>query len=312
MNVVTRLFPLWALLFSVIAYLCPASFAEAKAAIIPLLSVVMFCMGLTLRWQNFADVLNKPLIIFIGVFLQYALMPFLAWAIALALQLPAELMLGMILVGASAGGTASNVICYLAGGNVALSILMTMLSTLLSLLFMPLLTWLYLQTTVDVPVLKMLQSIASIVLAPVLLGTLINSLFSARLSPIKDIFPSLSSVAIILIIAIIIGINQENLQTMASGVVTAVILHNGAGLGCAYFIMRGLHYDKVIARTIAIEVGMQNSGLSVALAVKHFSALAALPGAVFSIWHNLSGSLLAFVWQQQDRRLIKNHGDVAS
>ncbi len=304
-NIITRYFPLWAVLLSSIAYAYPAFFADAKTLIIPLLSLVMFCMGMTLQWKNFADVLRKPLIIIVAVCIQYGGMPLLAWGISLVLQLPPQIMLGMVLVGTSAGGTASNVMCYLAGGNVALSILMTLTSTLLSMLLMPALTELYLGANIDIPALKMLQSIFLMVVIPVLLGTAINSFWVSRLRLIKEIFPALSSLSIILIIAIIIGVNHHNLQNMASWVLLAVILHNLSGLSLGYFVCVFLKYDKTTARTVAIEVGMQNSGLSVALAVKHFSVLSALPGALFSIWHNLSGSMLAFYWKNRDKKQLE-------
>jgi Predicted Na+-dependent transporter len=220
-----------------------------------------------------------------------------AYGLSIYLNLSRELMTGMLLVGASAGGTASNVICYLAKGDVALSILMTIVSTLFAVLLMPALTFLYLNQVVPVPVEGMLKSILLIVLLPVLSGTVINSFFSRRLSKVQAIFPLLSTMAIVLIIAIIVGLNHANLSDLAIPVVLAVCLHNSLGLLFGYGIPRLLKYDERICRTVCIEVAMQNSGLSVALAIKHFSIAAALPGALFSIWHNISGSLLALFWR---------------
>ncbi len=295
----TRLFPLWAIAFSALAYFFPHLFTDWKVAIIPLLSVIMFCMGLTLHWRDFYAVFKSPAVIALGVAIQYLCMPFFAWLIAWLLKLSPELMAGMVLVGASAGGTASNVICYLAKGNVALSILMTVVSTLCAVLLMPFFSWFYLNQTIDVPTIKMLTSILKMVLIPVTAGVLLNSLIGRWIKPIKQAIPLISSLAIIVIIAIIIALNHQNLSQMALPVLTAVILHNVLGLICGYSLTRLCKFDKKTARTISIEVGMQNSGLSVALAIQYFTPLTALPGALFSIWHNLSGSLLAMIWQKK-------------
>ncbi len=297
MNKIVNLFPVWAILLSVVAYANAAFFASYQQIIVPLLALVMFSMGMTLRWNDFIAVLRKPVIISIAVAIQFLLMPLFAYGLSIYLDLSQELMTGMLLVGASAGGTASNVICYLAKGDVALSILMTIVSTLFAVLLMPALTFLYLNQVVPVPVEGMLKSILLIVLLPVLSGTVINSFFSRRLSKVQAIFPLLSTMAIVLIIAIIVGLNHANLSDLAIPVVLAVCLHNSLGLLFGYGIPRLLKYDERICRTVCIEVAMQNSGLSVALAIKHFSIAAALPGALFSIWHNISGSLLALFWR---------------
>lgn len=293
------LFPLWAILLSALAYFFPQWFIPAKSAIIPLLSLIMFGMGMTLTFADFRQVLSKPLLILLGVFLQYALMPLIAYLLAILFRFPAELMVGMLLVGASSGGTASNVICYLARANVALSITLTLVSTLLAIVMLPWLTWQYIGQQVTVPVWQMVENIATMVLVPVLLGVTLNSVFGRRLKQVQMVFPLISVLAIIVIIAIIVALNHDRLQNVGSMIVIAVILHNLSGLGLGYFIARLFGQDIKTARTLAIEVGMQNSGLSVALAIKHFTALAALPGAVFSIWHNISGALLATWWHKR-------------
>ncbi len=261
----------------------------------------MFGMGITLTWQSFKQVLKRPGMIGLGVLLQYLLMPLLAWLIAQRLGLPPYLLAGMVLVGACPGGTASNVVCYLARGDVALSITLTTVSTLLAIVATPLLTWLYVGQKVPVPVESMLLSIFKIVLLPVALGVVVNSLFGNRLKAVKHLFPLLSVLAIVVIIAIIVALNRSNLSSMGMGVALAVVLHNLSGLLFGYWIPRLMGQDQRTCRTLAIEVGMQNSGLGVALAVKYFSAAAALPGALFSIWHNLSGSMLAGYWSRRQR-----------
>jgi len=297
---ITSLFPLWALLFSLLAYVRPEAFIGAKPLIVPMLGIVMLGMGMTLTWGNFTEVLRCPAAIGVGVALQYLVMPFLAWAIALALGLPPHLMAGLVLLGACPGGTASNVVCYLARGDVALSITLTTASTLLAILATPLLTWLYVGEHVPVPVESMLWSIFKIVLLPVSAGVLINSLAGSRLRPVKQVFPFVSVAAIVFIIAIVVALDRDNLATIGWTVALAVLLHNAGGLAVGYALARLLGWDERTARTLAIEVGMQNSGLAVALAVKYFAPAAALPGALFSIWHNLTGSLLASFWCRRD------------
>ncbi|MET0063368.1 MAG: bile acid:sodium symporter family protein [Candidatus Thiodiazotropha endolucinida] len=297
---ITRLFPIWALLFSLIAYAEPDLFVDMKPAIVPLLGVVMFGMGMTLTWKNFTDILKKPVVIGFGVLMQYMVMPFAAWLIAVLSGLPPYLMAGLVLVGACPGGTASNVVCFLARGDVALSITLTTASTLLAIIATPILTWLYVGQKVPVPVASMLWSIFKIVLLPVTLGVLVNTLFGRKLGAFKHIFPLLSVLAIVVIIAIIVALNRSNLANMGMAIALAVIMHNLLGLMGGYWLPKLLGWDERVCRTLAIEVGMQNSGLGVALAVKYFSVAAALPGALFSIWHNLTGSMLAGYWSRRN------------
>lgn len=291
--VITRFFPLWALLFSAIAWLQPTLFSDGKSLIVPLLSLVMFGMGLTLSAADFRRVLQMPGVITLGLLLQYSIMPLTALLISRLLQLGPELTIGMILVGACPGGTASNVICYLARGNVALSISLTAFSTLLSVLLTPMITLLLADASIEVPAGQMLGSIFIMVIAPVVLGLLFNHCFSTRLTALKALFPAISVMAIVLIIAIIIALNAASLAQLGWALLSAVVLHNLSGLLFGYLAAAALHCDRATRRTLAIEVGMQNSGLAVALAFKYFVATAALPGALFSIWHNLSGSVLA-------------------
>lgn len=296
---ITLLFPLWALLASASALFWPEIYTGLKPTIVPLLGLVMFGMGMTLTWENFVEVARRPRIIALGVALQFLLMPLFAWLFGTMLGLPTALLAGLVLVGACPGGTASNVVCYLARGDVALSITLTTASTLLAVFATPILTWLYVGQQVPVPVGEMLWSIFKVVLLPVSFGVLVNSLARHRLAPIKPYFPLVSVFAIVLIIAIVVALNVRNLAELGESVAAAVVLHNGAGLLGGYWIARLLGYDERISRTLSIEVGMQNSGLGVALAVKYFSAAAAVPGALFSIWHNLSGSTLAAWWSHK-------------
>jgi len=204
-------------------------------------------------------------------------------------------------VGTCPGGTASNVICYLARGNVALSITLTAISTLLAVILTPALTAELVNKAIDVPALDMLLSIFFMVIIPVSAGVLLNHLAGKILKPVRYVFPLISVIAIVFIIAIIVSLNANNFHRIGAAVLIAVMLHNSAGLFLGYFTSRLLGYSPTECRTLAIEVGMQNSGLAVALAIKYFTATAALPGAIFSIWHNISGSILAGFWSKRTK-----------
>lgn len=293
------MFPFWAILFSLLAWVQPSLFIPFKSWIVPLLAVVMFGMGLSLHVSDFKRAMSMPRLIISGVALQYSVMPIGALLISMAFNLDPVITAGMVLVGASPGGTASNVICYLARGNVALSISLTAVSTLLAIVFTPLLAWLLIDSSIHVPAGQMLLSLINIVILPVGIGVMLNHFAGRRLAPVSHVFPLISVTAIVLIIAIIVGLNQNNLSQAGLTLLLAVVLHNGIGLICGFYASRLLGYQPSECRTLAIEVGMQNSGLAVALAIKHFTATAALPGAIFSIWHNLSGSVLAGFWSKR-------------
>ena len=296
---ISMLFPLWAILVSIFAYFQPEAVVGFKSWIIPLLVFIMFCMGITLKVEDFKRVLKRPKIIVITTLLQFLLMPLAAFVISRLLNFSTELLVGMILVGAVSGGTASNVIAFLAKADVALSITMTVVSTLLSIVITPYLTLLYVGQTVPVPVFSMLLSTMKIVLLPVLLGLLINHFFHKHIAKREELFALLSIGSIIFIIAIVIGLNQDRISSIAISMFVGVILHNFIGLSGGYYISKLLGYEHKVCKTVAIEVGMQNSGLAVALATKYFTPLSALPGAIFSIWHNISGSIIAGYWSKK-------------
>jgi BASS family bile acid:Na+ symporter len=298
MKKTVTLFPLGAIAISIFAVFFPNNLSQMGDAIVPLLGIVMFGMGMTLTFDDFKRVFTKPKLIGLGVSLQYILMPLIAWVLSLILQLPLPLMAGLVLVGSCPGGTASNVICYLARGDVALSITLTSVATLLAVIFTPIMTWLYIGQKIPVSIIAMMISIFMIIIIPVSLGVLFNIYFGDTLVRVKRTFPFISVLAIIIIIGIIVARNQPQLPQLAVPVILAVILHNSFGLLSGYLLPKFLGFDKKICRTLAIEIGMQNSGLGVALADKFFIATAALPGAIFSIWHNISGALLAAFWSR--------------
>ncbi|XPV75722.1 MAG: bile acid:sodium symporter family protein [Desulfovibrio sp.] len=296
-------FPVLALGLSIIAFFVPAPFLPMKGLILPFLIAIMFGMGVTLTVEDFKRVFLRPLPIGVGVFLQFGVMPLMALLVSRLLDLPLDLTVGMVLVGSVAGGTASNVITYLAGGDVALSISMTLVSTMASVALTPLLTLFYVGQTVPVPALQMAISIAKIVVIPVTLGVTLNTFLpESIMTKVRPISPIFSVVAICIIIAVIIALNQQRIATLGPLVALAVMLHNALGLSFGYGLSKIFRFDEKTCRTIAIEVGMQNSGLAVKLASTYFTSLAALPGAIFSIWHNLSGSALAGLWGMRDAR----------
>jgi bile acid:Na+ symporter, BASS family len=299
---VARLFPLGVLGLAALAYAVPGPFAAGGGAVVPLLMLVMLGMGLTLSAGDFAAVGRAPRLVVLGVLLHYTVMPAAAWLVIRVLGLDADTAIGVVLVGATSAGTASNVISYLARGNVALSVTMTACSTLLAVVMLPAIAWLLLGRLVPVPGGEMVLAVAEVAIGPVLAGMLLRRLLGPRVARLEPVLPLLSALAIAVVIAVIVGGNASRLAAAAPITLAAVVLHNSIGLAAGYGLARLARADEASARTIAIEVGMQNSGLAVVLALKFFTPAAALPGALFSVWHNLSGSALAAFWSRRPPR----------
>jgi BASS family bile acid:Na+ symporter len=293
---ITRLFPLWAVLVSVAAYSAPSSVTGIAPHVTTLLTVIMLSMGVTLSIDDFRRVFTRPAPVIAGIVLHYLVMPLAAWAIAKALRMPPDLTAGMVLVGSVASGTASNVMIYLARGDVALSVTISALSTLVGVFATPLLTRLYVDASIAVDVHGMLMSIVQIVALPIVIGLVVNHLFGKLVRKIEWVLPLVSMVSILLIIAAVVGGTQKSIASVGMVVAVGVVLHNGIGLLGGYWGGRLLGFDEAVCRTLAIEVGMQNSGLAATLGKLYFTPIAALPGALFSVWHNLSGSMLAGYW----------------
>lgn len=296
MSFLQRYFPVIAVIISLVAYIWPMWLIDLKTSIVYLLGSVMFCMGISLKVSHFQQALNRYPLILLALVLQYAFMPFIAWQLSLWGDLSAALTAGMLLVGSVPGGTASNVICYISKGDLALSITITAISTFIAVVLTPLLAYAYLSQTIEVPFVQMMLSIFYIVVLPVSLGLTLNHLVPLITRPIQLIAADLSILIICLIIAIIVALNKDNLLNISFTLTILVLAHNLSGLTIGYFITFLVTRDKKLSKTIAIEVGMQNSGLAVALAVKFFGPASALPGALFSIIHNVSGSLMARYW----------------
>lgn len=293
-----KYFAVGVILFAVVAYLVPSGFTWIGPHISLLLGIVMFGMGLTLSAADFQAVFRQPKQVAIGVLAQFTIMPLLAFALAHTFRLPPEVAAGVILVGCCPGGTSSNVITLLARGNVALSVAMTSLSTLLAPVVTPALTLLLASQWLPVDASSMLLSVVKIVLLPIALGFGVKLLLPQQVEASVKALPFISIVAIIAIVGAVVGANQATLAETGLLLIVVVILHNGLGYAAGYLIGRWTRMEVADARAVAVEVGMQNSGLGAALASAHFSPLAAVPSALFSVWHNLSGSLLASWWRR--------------
>jgi len=304
----SKYFVVWVLLISAVALYTPTTFTPLAEYISPLLGLIMLGMGLTLTPEDFLRIIQRPRDVFIGAVVQWVAMPLFAYLLVVTLSLPWEVGIGLILVGATPGGTASNVMTYLGRGDVALSVTITSLTTIAAPLVMPAWVVLLAGETITVTFAEMAQEIVLIVLIPVVAGVLFR-LALDRYAPTAatvglSIFPAVSVIAIVAIVAAVVGLNVEEILTASALVFLAVVAHNGLGLGAGYGVghMTGMAEDR--ARACAFEVGLQNSGLAVAIAVAFFDPLAALVPAIFSVWHNVSGPALATLFTSLDGKPV--------
>ncbi|MDU9413963.1 bile acid:sodium symporter family protein [Pseudomonas sp. zfem005] len=291
-------FALWILLFAVLAFYQPAWFLPLVKWIVPLLGLIMFGMGLTLKTEDFREVARRPLRVLIGVLAQFLIMPGLAWLLCQVLRLPPEVAVGVILVGCCPGGTASNVMTWFARGDLALSVAITAVTTLLAPLVTPALIWLLASAWLPVQFGALFTSILQVVLLPIALGLIAQRLLGVRVRHLVEVLPLVSVVSIVVIVAAVVAASQAKIAESGLLIMAVVVLHNGLGLALGYLAGKVFGLPLAQRKTLAIEVGMQNSGLGAALASAHFSPLAAVPSALFSVWHNLSGSLLAALFRR--------------
>ena len=303
---ICNLFWLWTILGTVWAWFLPDHFTwfitdkvpGTEFKLINLgLGVIMLGMGLTLSVDDFRSVLRRPWVVGIGVVAQFLIMPLLGWSVATLFNLPPMLKLGLILVSCCPGGTASNVICYLARANVALSVLMTLCSTLAAIILTPLLTKMYASAILDVDAWAMFRSMLTIVLLPVIGGVVLNQLLGRKLDGIRKISPIVSILVIVLIVGGVVGATKVNIIANFGGLLVAIFILHALGFLLGYgagWLTTQVEGDR---RTLSIEVGMQNSGLGSALAKQHFSLLAATPCAISALYHCLIGSFLAAIWR---------------
>ena len=295
-DLVGKYMALIVLAVAALALFLPESVSFIKTSYVnTLLGIVMFGMGLTLKANDFKVVFSRPKDVIVGCIGQFTIMPLLAFLLAKLFHLPTELAVGVILVGTCPGGTSSNVMTYLAKGDVALSVGMTSVSTILAPFLTPLLTYMLAGQTVDVDMMSMFLSIVKVVILPIVLGGLIQKFFSSLTEKLVKILPLVSVTAIVAIVAAVVSANAAKIMTSGALILAVVILHNCCGYGLGYAIGKVLKLDMAKCKAVAIEVGMQNSGLATSLAATHFAQypLATIPGAVFSVWHNISGAIFA-------------------
>lgn len=302
-----KYFAVLVVLMAIIAFMNPQPFLWINNYLTILLGIVMFGMGLTLKPVDFKIVFTKPIPVLIGFVAQFTIMPLAAFSIAYLLNLPPALAAGLVLLGSVPGGTASNVMVYLAKGDVALSIAMTSLSTLVAPLATPLILLLLAGQWMPIEPMSMFLSIVQVIIVPIVLGFIVKRFFPVAVTKSIDVVPLISVLAIIFIMTAVVAANVNNLA--ASGVIIfiAVMLHNTVGLLLGYFAGFLCKLDKTQRKAISIEVGMQNSGLGVSLATAHFAdPIAALPSAVGAVWHNVSGPILATIWSKKQIDVERN------
>jgi BASS family bile acid:Na+ symporter len=281
------------MLMACLGFFAPQLFIGYKSWITPLLGVVMFGMGLTLSAADFREVFRRPGDVAIGVVGHYIIMPGTAYLLAIALRLPPDIAVGVILVGCCPSGTASNVMTFLAKGDVALGVSIASVSTMIAPLVTPALVSLLAGKWMAINTESLFMDIVQVVIFPIVLGIVARTLFRRQAAASVKALPLVSTIAIVLIIAIIVGLNQAKIMTNGLLILVAVILHNLLGFALGYLFARMFGMSLAKRKAVMLETGMQNSGLGAALAAAHFSPLAAVPSALFSVWHNLSGSALA-------------------
>jgi len=295
---IQKTFALWVVLFAGIALIVPEAFVWLKAYIIWMLGIIMFGMGMTMTVDDFKGVLHSPKAVVIGVVAQFMLMPGLAYLLCQLFQLPPAIAIGVILVGCCPGGTASNVITYMAKGNTALSVACTSVSTILAPILTPAIFYLLASQWIEINAMSMLGSILQVVLFPIILGLIVRSVLKQKVETYIQVMPLISVLAIVAIVAAIIAGSKTQILESGLLILAVVALHNGLGYLLGFGASRLFKLPYADSKAIAIEVGMQNSGLGVALAAVHFAAspITAVPSAIFSLWHNISGPALATYW----------------
>ncbi|WGE53917.1 bile acid:sodium symporter family protein [Actinobacillus equuli] len=295
---VSKTFAIWVVFFAIIAAQFPDTFKQFVPWIPYLLGIVMLGMGLTLTFKDFAEVTKNPKAAILGVIAQFVVMPSIAFVLAKAFQLPPDLAIGVILVGSCPGGTSSNVMTYLAKGNTALSVACTTVSTLLAPLLTPAVFYIFASEWLEIDAGAMFVSVLKMVLLPIFVGVVIRSIFKQKIEQFSQTMPLISVFAIVLIVTAVVSVSKDRIIESGLLIFLVVVLHNGLGYLIGYLIGRVFKLPIADSKTIAIEVGMQNSGLGAALAALHFKAnpLIAVPSAVFSFWHNISGPILAMIF----------------
>jgi BASS family bile acid:Na+ symporter len=297
-NFAGKTFTFWVIIVALLAYMLPGDFKWIGKYTVPLLGIVMFGMGLTLSSADFKEVFRRPKEVAIGVVGHFIIMPLLAFLLSIGLHLPKEVAVGVILVGCCPSGTSSNVMVFLGRGNVALAVSIASVSTILAPIFTPLLILLLASKWVHVSVVSLFISIVQVIIVPLILGFLIKRFFGKQAAAGSKAMPLVSVIAIVLIVSGVVAGSQAQIAKTGLLIFAVVVLHNLLGYCLGFFFSRLFGMDIAKQKAVALEVGMQNSGLGVAIASASFSPLAAVPSAIFSVWHNISGSILAFIFSK--------------
>lgn len=289
-------FAIWVLVAAGLAMWMPQHFTWIGSYITILLGIVMFGMGMTLKLNDFKLILKHPKGVIIGIIAQFVIMPALAFFLAKLFNLAPEIAVGVILVGCCPGGTSSNVMTYLAKGNTALSVTITSCTTLLAPFVTPALIYFLASEWLDVSFSAMFLSVVKVVLVPIILGIIVQLLFKPVVAKSVDILPTVSVVAIVLIVAAVVSGSRDRILETGLTIFAIVILHNSLGYLLGFLVAKVFKLNYEDQKAVSIEVGMQNSGLGAQLAMAHFDPIAAVPSAIFSFWHNISGPILATFW----------------
>lgn len=281
------------IIVAAIALFFPIIFSWTVSKITILLGVVMFGMGMTLKLEDFKFILKNPRNVLIGALAQFTIMPLIAFLITKIFSFPPEIAIGIILVGACPGGTSSNVMTFLAKGDLPLSISMTMTTTIFSPIVTPALMFFFAGEWLEISFFSMMISIFQVVVIPIFLGIFINALFGKNLKNFLEYLPLISIFAIILILGGVVSVNSAKIFEVGFIILIAIIFHNLLGYFFGFFLAKIFKMNAAQAKAISIEVRMQNSGLATSLAIIYFGSAAAIPAVIFSVWHNISGSLVA-------------------
>jgi len=297
----TKYFVIWVILFGLVAYFFPKPFKALGPAMDWFFALTMFGIGTVLKIEDFKRIAAKPTIVLIGTCAQYTIMPFGAFGIAKLFNLPPEAAVGLILTGAAPDAMSSTVICYIAEADVAYSVSLTTASTLICPLVTPGLTFLLARSLLEVPFWQMVLSVIKMIILPLFAGFGARYYFKERIEKVLAVFPAISVTFIIFICSLVIALNKDRLGQMTGLVLAACLALNIFGMLAGYGVGAAFRMEEDRRRTLAIGVGMQNAGLGMVLALKHFGEEAALPAAAFVFICIITASVMAEIWQRQPR-----------
>lgn len=304
-TICNKYFALLVIIIAIIALMRPNTFLWVVPRVSLLLGIIMFGMGMTLKKEDFKEVFTRPKDVLVGIIAHYIIMPAVAYALCVFLKLPKDIAIGVILVGCCPSGTASNVMCFIAKGDLALSVCISSISTILAPIFTPALILLLAGKWVDIPAAALFVDISKIVILPIVLGVVFNKVAGKTASRVVNVLPIVSVIAIVLIVGGVVGANSKKLITTAAIAIGAVVLHNLFGFLFGYLVAKAMKMDYAKRKAVSFEVGMQNSALGVSLAMNFFSPVSAIPAAIFSVWHNISGPTLASYWASKFKKVDK-------